>query len=87
MRTFHLVRFNHRYPDRSIVCDRCGEELSPNFYYNIYENGELSNEYPFHTRRCAREFIRKELAPSGFFDVIVVMDGSKDFFQEEETED
>ena len=88
MRIFHLVRFNHRYPDREIVCDRCSENLNVRYYYNIYENGALANEYPFHSRSCGRTFIREELVETlEIFNVIVVLDGNKDFLQEEETED
>ena len=86
MRKFEIVRFNHRYPDRSIVCDRCGQNLNIRFYYDIYENGEKQNEYPLHTQECARKYISVEIV-TGPVEYVYVMDGSRDYLQEEATED
>lgn len=86
MRTIHIVRFNYRYPDYVVVCDRCGKPLDRGYHYRVFDDGEECNDYPFHTQNCARLFIREEYT-SDPYDEVTIMDGTKDFFQEEVTED
>lgn len=55
----HIIRVDFAYSKRTIVCDFCGHRLSRSFHYIIrFDNGDLANTYPFHTLRCAVEYVK-----------------------------
>lgn len=89
IRQFTIVRFNFAYWDYDIVCDFCGKDLNDKYHYRVFEDGHQIGDYPFHTRTCAKKYVARECMDSdeeeAKFDYIA--NGTKDYFQEEDTED
>lgn len=90
MRRKFIIRRTHaRYPDRSIVCDCCHRRLPRSFYYEIIENGMLTNIYPFHNLECTMLFIADRLMNGvniNQYDIEIEPGSEDDPLQEETTE-
>lgn len=81
-RRFQIVR-QVTSRSRRINCGFCGCRINPSFRYNIYENNEIINSYPFHTLRCAEAGI---LPMFGYADFPYTIEYVNEDVSEETTE-
>lgn len=84
---FDIVRVEGRYPNDGIVCGQCFRPLRHDCHYEVERDGNRPNSFPFHTVRCAENWILRYMQFTEIHPIINRCSDEYDDTQEEATED